>query len=355
MAPIDALPDWERLLAAERHLQYLVPGTVLVGGTAAGLHAGHRVSIDGDHVLSDLRERFDEVLTALEAVAGWTTERVQRSAPISSQLDGILTGVRQLRRTRPLETEEVAGLRIPTLAEMARIKAWLLVTRNTVRDYLDTVVLCERLGEHGVAQAMGSFDEIYRQPTQASTLAEVVERLAAAAPRDATEVDLHRYRALQPPWTDWTHVATRGQHWAETIARVVLDGNRLCPRHRSARGRCGTGTRSICAATRSWRKFSIAASWPIGVRCIGWRTTTRSSVRASIVSCGRCLCRSRISGWPHSPASARPWTSTRLCPTTTSPPRSEAATTRSKKRVNPRRARWRRRSRRRLTPNPKPR
>ncbi len=226
MPPIEELPDWERLLAAERHLQYLVPGTVLVGGTAAALHAGHRVSVDGDHVLSDLRERFDDVLAALEAAAGWSTERVQRPVLILGQLDGILTGVRQLRRTRPLETEEVAGLRIPTLAEMARIKAWLLVTRNTVRDYLDTVVLCERLSEGGVAQAMRSFDETYRQPTQASTLAEVVERLAAAAPRDLSTVDLRRYRALQPPWTDWTHVATRGRHWAETIAPVVLEGNR---------------------------------------------------------------------------------------------------------------------------------
>src|SRR5437762_13796104 len=45
------LPDWERLLAAERHTQ-------------------HRVSMDGDHVLEDLRERFDDVLATLEAVAG---------------------------------------------------------------------------------------------------------------------------------------------------------------------------------------------------------------------------------------------------------------------------------------------
>ena len=35
----DELPDWERLLAAERHLQHLVPGAVLVGGTAAAIHA----------------------------------------------------------------------------------------------------------------------------------------------------------------------------------------------------------------------------------------------------------------------------------------------------------------------------
>src|SRR5213594_16595 len=131
---MEQLPDWEQLLAAERHLQYLVPGAVLVGGTAAALHARHRVSMDADHVLEDLRDRFDEVLCTLEAVAGWQTERVQRPVLILGELDGILTGIRQLRRTRPLETEEVGGLRVPTLAEMARIKAWLLATRYTVRD-----------------------------------------------------------------------------------------------------------------------------------------------------------------------------------------------------------------------------
>ena len=98
---------------------------MLVGGTAAALHARHRLSVDGDHVLSDLRERFAEVLATLEAVAGWPTERVQPPALILDQLDGILTGVRQLRRARPLEIEEVAGLRVPTLAEMTRIKAWM--------------------------------------------------------------------------------------------------------------------------------------------------------------------------------------------------------------------------------------
>src|SRR4029453_667403 len=146
------LPDWERLLAAERHLQHLVPGAVLVGGTAAALHGSHRVSMDGDHVLADL-----------------------------GQLDGILTGIRQLRRTRPLDTEEIAGLRVQTLAEMARIKAWLLATRHTVRDYLDTVVLLERLGEAGAAEAFAPFDDIYRQLGGSSALTEVAERLAAGS------------------------------------------------------------------------------------------------------------------------------------------------------------------------------
>jgi hypothetical protein len=225
VVPIDELPDWERLLAAERHLQYLIPGAILVGGTAAALHAHHRISMNGDHVLDNLRDRFDDVLATLEAVAGWQTERVQRPVVILGQPDGVLTGIRQLRRTRPLEIEEVEGLRVPTLAEMARIKAWLLATRNTVRDYLDTVVLFERLGGEGLVPAMRPFDEIYRQPSAASPLAETVERLASAAPADLAAIDLRHYRALQPPWSDWGHVVARGRHWAGVLARVVLEAD----------------------------------------------------------------------------------------------------------------------------------
>lgn len=217
------LPDWERLLAAERHLQHLVPGAVLVGGTAAALHAEHRVSMDGDHVLEDLRQRFDEVLSTLESAAGWQTDRIQRPVLILGQLDGILTGIRQLRRTRPLETEEVSGLRVPTVAEMARIKAWLLVTRHTLRDYLDTVVLLERLGEPRIAAAFRPLDEIYEQAGAASPLAELVERLAAASPSDSAEIDLKTYRGLRPPWNDWDHVMQRGRHWAQVLARVALE------------------------------------------------------------------------------------------------------------------------------------
>jgi len=218
------LPDWERLLAAERHLQSLLPGTVLVGGTAAALHAGHRKRFDGDH--EDLRPRFDTVLAALEAAAGWQTSRVQRPVAILGQLDGIMTGIRQLRRTEALESEVVAGLRVPTLPEMARIKAWLLATRHTVRDYLDTVVLLERLGEPAAPEAFARFDALYAQAGGASPLSEVVERLAAAAPSDAPAVDLRSYKGLVAPWNDWAHLAARGRYWASVLAGTQLRGGR---------------------------------------------------------------------------------------------------------------------------------
>ena len=215
-------PEWERLLAAERHLQALVPGAVLVGGTAAALHAGHRRSNDGDHILTDLRERFDEVLAQLESAAGWTTERVRRPVLILGQLDGVLTGLRQLKRARPLETELREGLTVPTLAEMARIKLWLLATRDTVRDYLDAVVLLERLGPVQAEQALAGFDELYPQPTGASALAEAVERLAAGTPLDASAVDLVTYKGLVAPWNEWRHVVARGRAWSAVLAPLVM-------------------------------------------------------------------------------------------------------------------------------------
>jgi hypothetical protein len=222
----EPLPDWERLLAAERHLQALVPGTVLVGGTAAALHAGHRQSLDGDHVLSDLRERFDEVLSTLEQVAGWTSARVQRPVLILGSLLGVQTGLRQLRRARPLETELIQGLRVPTLAEMARIKAWLLVTRHTVRDYLDTAVLLARLGDTAMVEALRPLDELYPQPSGASVRAELVERLAAAAPEDLARIDLRTYRGLAAPWNQWAFVAREGQRMARVLAPTILEADR---------------------------------------------------------------------------------------------------------------------------------
>src|SRR5918997_1261609 len=80
------LPEWEQLLSAAAHLQEILPDATLVGGTAVAIFAQHRLSRDADHVLPDLRNRFDDVLAQLEAVAGWRTARVKRPVLILGSL-----------------------------------------------------------------------------------------------------------------------------------------------------------------------------------------------------------------------------------------------------------------------------
>ena len=150
------LPDWELVLFSAARLQRILPDAVLVGGTASAIHAAHRFSRDADHVLADLRNRFDEVLAELESVAGWKTARVQRPVQILGSLDGIETGVRQLIRDEPLETVVVdyhgARITVPTEGEILRIKGVLILKRNATRDYLDFVALADHMGDERVAR-----------------------------------------------------------------------------------------------------------------------------------------------------------------------------------------------------------
>ena len=219
--PNESLPEWDALLSSAAHLQRILPEAVLVGGTAAASFAHHRVSMDHDHTLGDLRSRFDEVLAALESVAGWKTARVRRPVLILGSLDGIETGVRQLIREKPLETEviEIAGerLTVPTRAEMLRIKAVLIVKRNATRDYLDFVALSDLLGRQAALEALRDFDGLYPQPNGQSVRQQLQIQLANPMPYDLDETNLREYKKLSPEYQDWSVVAEKCREFASNL------------------------------------------------------------------------------------------------------------------------------------------
>ena len=224
MPPAPDAP-FDDVLAAAHRLQQIVPDAVLVGGSAAALHAGHRVSLDDDHVLVDLRDRFDQVLSTLEATQGWLTARVNQPVLILGSLDGVETGIRQLVRRKPLEVEEidVAGhmLRVPTLAETLRVKAWLVLRRNATRDYIDVVALADRLG-NDAPRVVAGVDDYYADqigPGGRRVALQLAKQLADPAPYDLSEVDLRHYRRLAARWRDWNNVVAA----ARALAAGVLD------------------------------------------------------------------------------------------------------------------------------------
>jgi hypothetical protein len=218
-------PEFRKVLEAAARLQEVLPDAVLVGGSAAAHHAGHRLSLGDGHILPDLRERFDEVLETLEQTDGWVTSRIRPQVLILGRLDGIETGIRQLVRRRPLEVEEVAvggrTLRVPTLEEILRIKSWLVLRRNATRDYVDVVALAERLGA-GAARVLVEMDNYYEDqigPGGRRVATQLVKQLADPAPYDLSEVDLSRYRKLRGRWREWDNVVTT----ARGLAGDVLD------------------------------------------------------------------------------------------------------------------------------------
>ncbi len=208
--PERALPEWEQVLSAAARLQTLLPQAVLVGGTASAIHASHRFSRDADHVLTDLKPRFDAILEQLESVAGWKTARVQRPVLILGSLDGIETGIRQLVREQPLEITEIEAsgqrIRIPSLAEILRIKGILILKRNATRDYLDFVALASRMDATQISAALSLFDSLYPQPNGQSALQQLHIQLAQPLPFDLEETELSEYKNLHPQWHDWMEV-----------------------------------------------------------------------------------------------------------------------------------------------------
>lgn len=205
--------DARRCAVAGRGLQELVPGAVLVRGSAAAVHAAHRVSLDYEHVIADLAERFDLILERLEALGDWSMARAQPGKIILGELGGIETGIRQLIRGRPLEVTgvEIEGKTVvaPTIEEALRIKAWLALSRNQTRDYQDIAALADRMGPEEAAATLRGIDDYYgeinRRPEAVAS--QLVRQLADPRPRDAdVTTQLASYKALQPRWHDWSAV-----------------------------------------------------------------------------------------------------------------------------------------------------
>ena len=204
------------------HLQRLVPGAVLVGGSAAILYADHRESRDHDHVVADLADRFEMVLEAVEQDEGWATNRVTPGKVILGNLDGIEAGVRQMIRKAPLEVATISvpsggRVTVPTIEEALRIKAFLIVRRNQTRDYLDLAALSEGAGIARTVEVLAQIDAYYAdQHGEGDGIAsQLVRQLSDLLPADRAVIDqLSSYRRLRKQWSDWNAVT-------ETLGKVA--------------------------------------------------------------------------------------------------------------------------------------
>lgn len=218
-------PNLARVLASAARLQAQVPDAVLVGGSAAALYAGHRESMDHDHVLSDLAERFDVVLEALEATEGWVTNRVVPGKIILGAFGDIEAGVRQMRRKIPLETARYElpdgqAVSVPTWGEALRIKGYLIVRRNQVRDYLDVAALADAGGLDEAAAVLAHIDDYYADQHESGdgVASQLARQLSEPQPADHRVTrELDHYKGLKDPWQNWHEVVQVCQDLAQRM------------------------------------------------------------------------------------------------------------------------------------------
>ena len=213
---------WEDVISNIARVNLILPEAIIVGGTASALYAEHRTSNDTDFVVKDLKERFDEILSTLESVSGWKTNRIKPPVLILGNFNGIETGIRQLKRTMPLETADIEykgqKLTIPTEAEILRIKGFLIIGRNATRDYIDFIALSYHLGEKKTNEALKDFDKLYPQENNASALKQLLVQLSNPLPYDLKETDLTKYKNLDKKWQDWNNV----KKYCEIVAANIF-------------------------------------------------------------------------------------------------------------------------------------
>jgi len=216
----------KKVLEQAARLQKLVPDAVLVGGSAAFVYAGHRYSLDHDHVVTDLEERFDLILDSLEREGDWVTNRVVYGKIILGELGGIEAGIRQLIRKKALEFQKIQidelSLNVPTIEEIIRIKAFLIVKRNQTRDYLDFAALSEKIGHKASADVIKHLDEYYASDSQDEkpVLSQLLRQLSEPSPKDFRSVEqLPDYKGTVDRWKDWGFIVET----CRSVAKNVME------------------------------------------------------------------------------------------------------------------------------------
>jgi RND superfamily putative drug exporter len=144
------------------------------------------------HPVTMWRGRLSVALDALETEAEAERALVERRSPMETTNVQLPTGDR---------------LQIPTGAETLRLKSYLIMCRNTTRDYAEFAELVDSMETHTAAVVLGSMDRYYcgEHPRKQWVATQLVRRLADPQPYDE-----HDARMSGPDAeADWARVRER--------------------------------------------------------------------------------------------------------------------------------------------------
>lgn len=215
----------DKILQSAIDFQAASNNAVLVGGSAAAFYAHHRESYDHDHVIQNLPDCYEAILDSLEETGNWEmSDHSSYPYTILGMYNGVQAGFRNLRRETPIESvlvdiPNMGQLRIPTDEEILRVKAYLVVTRNAVRDYLDVTALADYHGRETV-KILSTLPEYYVADS-GDILERLITRLSECAPRDANTIsNLPTYKGIVAPYGSWDYISERCQEIAGELTQA---------------------------------------------------------------------------------------------------------------------------------------
>lgn len=124
----------------------------------------------------------------------------------------VKTGIFCVKRNLTLETTTVTyrgkKITVPTLEEILRIKAYLIINRNSTRDYIEYIAIIKLLGMKKAIETMKNFENYYPsdEKTGISPIRQLLSQLACPIPYDLETTNLDNYKKLYPQLQSWENI-----------------------------------------------------------------------------------------------------------------------------------------------------
>jgi heme transporter len=144
------------------------------------------------HPVTMWRGRLSVALDALETEADYDRAPMERRSPVETTNVQLPTGDR---------------LQIPTGAETLRLKSYLIMCRNTTRDYAEFADLVDSMETQTAAVVLAAMDRYYcgQQSRKQWVATQLVRRLADPQPSDEHDTRMSGPKAE----ADWAKVRER--------------------------------------------------------------------------------------------------------------------------------------------------
>ena len=196
--------DLRMMVRSAARMKSLAPQTILVADPLAfsgcrqastrlaAQRPGRTKPCQGVHPVTMWRGRLSVAVDALETESDSERAPVQRRGPVETTNVQLPTGDR---------------LQIPTGAETLRLKSYLIMCRNSTRDYAEFADLVESMETQTAAQVLSGMDRYYcgQRPRNRWVATQLVRQLADPQPSDEHEFKMSGTEAAE----DWAKVRQR--------------------------------------------------------------------------------------------------------------------------------------------------